>query len=496
MSAQATLSVAEPPSAKPKGNAWKWWLTIVLFVATVLTYLDRQTMSLCGAMICTEFDLSNEQYGELVAAFRWAYAVTHVPAGFMADHLPIRMTYAFAVGLWSAAGAAAALVFRFRPLLMTRAALGIGEAFNWPCATRIVANMFPPTDRGLASGIFNSGAAVGSLIAPLVITPLAIHFGWRAAFFTIGGIGFAWIVLWLAATRRGTIGYSAVNAGREFSRRYRAWFAVLFVILGVGAPLLVVGYGGWVLEPLQQAAAAANGAVPGLADWLCRLPLLILAVVIVWSLLAKGRKALAFWMLVTVAVTVNPCWYFLNEWIPKYMHDQRGLGYLTAGLVTVPIFLGADAGNLLSGGLIKYLTHRGWSLRRARGATLAMFGAMIAPVALITQFDNAAVVVILLGLAGLGITSIVANYTACQQDLSFANVGVVAGVLGMASNVFAAIANPYIGRYVDQTGHYALIFVLLAVLPIVSVAAIIVFDSIIHGRGNVPRPEQEQPTSP
>jgi len=135
-------------------------------------------------------------------------------------------------------------------------------------------------------------------------------------------------------------------------------------------------------------------------------------------------------------------------------------------------------------------------LRGARGATLAMFGAMIAPVALITQFDNAAVVVILLGLAGLGITSIVANYTACQQDLSFANVGVVAGVLGMASNVFAAIANPYIGRYVDQTGHYALIFVLLAVLPILSVAAIIVFDSIIHGRGNVPRPEQEQPTSP
>ncbi len=159
-------SAAASPAGKPKSNAWKWWLTIVLFVATVLTYLDRQTMSLCGAMICKEFDLTNEQYGQLVAAFRWAYALTHLPAGLMADRLPIRMTYSFAIGLWSAAGAAAAWVYGFRTLLMTRASLGMGEAFNWPCATRLVANMFPPNDRGLASGVFNSGAAVGSSSCP------------------------------------------------------------------------------------------------------------------------------------------------------------------------------------------------------------------------------------------------------------------------------------------------------------------------------------------
>lgn len=473
-------SAAEPSPGKPKSNAWKWWLTIVLFAATVLTYLDRQTMSLCGAMICKEFDLSNEQYGELVASFRWAYAITHVPAGFMADRMPIRMTYGLAIGLWSAAGAAAAWVFSFRPLMITRAVLGMGEAFNWPCATRIVANLFPPNDRGLASGVFNSGAAIGSLISPLIIMPLAIHFGWRVAFFTIGGVGFFWIALWLIVTRRKSAGYSMVTMGRNYSLAYQLVFAAMFLLIGVGVPVLAIQFGGAALEPFHRVWGAVTGVAPSLAGWLYHSPLLILLAFVVWSLHAKGIKSASFWMLVVVAVTVNPCWYFLNEWIPKYMHDQRNMGYLTAGLVTVPIFLGADLGNLLSGGVIKFLTTRGWSLRAARGTTLAICAAMIGPVALITLFDSAIVVVLLLGLAGLGITSIVANYTACQQDFSFANVGVVAGFLGMSSNVCAAYVNPYIGRYVDSTGSYALIFVLMAVLPAVSVLAIIVFDAIVH----------------
>jgi MFS transporter, ACS family, hexuronate transporter len=462
------------------GKSWRWWITIVLFLATVLTYLDRQTMSLCGPMICDEFELNNEQYGQLVAAFRWAYALAHIPAGFIADRLPIRLTYALAVGLWSAAGAAAAWVSGFRPLLKTRAVLGVGEGFNWPCATRIVANLFPPADRGLASGVFNSGAAVGSLIAPLVILPLAQHFGWRTAFFAMGALGFAWIALWLFATRRHAAAHAAVGAGRAVSRRRTIGATALFLLVGVGAPSLVIQFQDDLHNAMEPVRAWLTSMPAGTQTWLYLGPAFVLLGAILVSLVRNGRKALAFWMLIAVAVTVNPCWYFLNEWIPKYMHDQRGLGYVTAGLVTVPIFLGADVGNLLSGGLIKWLTLRGWSLRAARGTVLVLFGALIAPVCLLTQVADRTVVVLLLGLAGLGITSIVANYTACQQDLSFANVGLVAGTGGLASNVCAAILNPYIGRHVDQTGSYALIFALLAVLPAVSVVAILVFDAVVH----------------
>ena len=479
-------AAVEPASAGSRGDAWKWWLTFVLFMATVLTYLDRQTVSLCGPIIRDEFHLSHERFGDLLAAFRWAYAITHVPAGWMADRMPIRLTYALAVGLWSAAGAAAAWVSGFRPLVFTRTVLGVGEGFNWPCSTRIVANVFSPNDRGLATGIFNGGAAVGSLMAPFVISPLADRFGWRTAFFAVGSIGFLWLGLWLVSTRRGAASHAAVNAGPARSIGYRALFSVAFLSIGVGLPWLAVYHGAAVWEPVLQWRAAVYAAWPALDAWLTYIPLFVLAAAVAVSLAVKGVKSIAFWMLAIVAVTINPCWYFLNEWIPMYMHDQHGLGDRSAGLVMVPIFVGGGLGGMLSGGVIKYLTTRGWSLRASRGTTMSVCALLVAPVALVTLCGSVAVIVALFALAALGMTAIAANYTACQQDLSFANVGVVAGILGLSSNVCSAVLDPRIGRYIDQTHGYTLIFVMIAVVPLVSVAAIIGFDAIIHRRSDVP----------
>ncbi len=112
----------------------------------------------------------------------------------------------------------------------------------------------------------------------------------------------------------------------------------------------------------------------------------------------------AFWTLVVVAITINPCWYFLNDWMPKYMVRTHQTGYLAAGLFTVPIFLAADAGNLLSGGLIKWLTRRGWPLSRAQGATLSVAAVMILPVAAVPELTSPYLVVCLLALGALGVT--------------------------------------------------------------------------------------------
>ena len=430
-----TAGNAAATPGKPAGNAWKWRLTIVLFVATVLTYLDRATVSLCGPMICDEFHLNNEQFGQLAASFRWAYALTHVPAGFMADRLPIRTTYGLAIGLWSAAGAAAAWVFGFRPLLTTRAILGIGRGLQLALrhahrgehvpARRPRAGQrrlqqrggrrsarCPAGDRAAGRPIRLAGRVPGDWRSGVLLDcPLA------------GGH---------AAQRPG---FAAVTMGHEQSRTYRAIFALVFLFVGVGAPVAVVLWGGRAFAPLERLLGSALGTSPMLTTWLTGSPLVLLAAVIAWSLVAKGLKSVSFWMLVVVALTVNPCWYFLNDWIPKYMHDQWHLSAQRAGLVTVPIFLGADLGNLLSGAAIKFLTVRGWSLRAARGTTLIVCAAAIGPVALVPLCHSTVVAVLLLGLAGFGITSIVANYTACQQDLSFANVGVVAGFLGLSSNV-------------------------------------------------------------
>ena len=140
--------------------------------------------------------------------------------------------------------------------MITRAVLGMGESFNWPCASRIVANTFPPSDRSLASGIFNSGAAIGSLIAPMLIGGLiAQHYGWRAAFFAMGALGFLWLVLWVFATRRGGPCRPAVEAGPHYSLRGQGIYCCRISGVGVGVPAIAILYG----PAADRAAAGGRG---------------------------------------------------------------------------------------------------------------------------------------------------------------------------------------------------------------------------------------------
>jgi len=169
--------------------------------------------------------------------------------------------------------------------------------------------------------------------------------------------------------------------------------------------------------------------------------------------------------------------------VPKYMHDQRGMSQLSAGMTSVPVFLFGGLGNLAGGALVKYLTFLGWPLRRARGLTVVLAVLLVLPVGGVASVQNATLVVVVLSSAAFGLTAVLANYTACQQDLSFANVGAVVGFLGLACNVFSATANPWIGSYVDRTGSYHVIFVLLGALPLLALVATLVFDWLILGRG-------------
>jgi ACS family hexuronate transporter-like MFS transporter len=486
---EAQQSQEDDLAAGPRksGNAWKWWMAGVLFLATVLTYLDRQTLAVCKKQICDEFGLQNQQYGELLASFRWTYALMQFPAGMMADRFSLRMTYGLAVGLWSLAGGAAAFVFRFPMLMITRGVLGMGESFNWPCASRIVANTFPPSDRSLASGIFNSGAALGSLIAPTVIGLLAFHFGWRAAFFTMGALGLLWIVLWFSATTRRSRSHAALKGRWHLPPRGRWIYSLAFVGLGIGVPAVVILLGPAVVRPLRATCDAVCAAWPAL-PWVLGSGLAAAGLGgIVWSLVRWRLGAVGFWMLIVMTVTVNPCWYFVNEWVIAYLQDSRQLDDLRiAGMVgtlviATAVFLVADLGNVVSGLIIKVLIARGWSLRAARGVVMIGVACMVAPVALVTQVESTLGAAVMLALAGMGLTAIIANFTACQQDLSFKRVGVMSGVVGMVANVASALANPRIGAYIDQTKNYTLPFVLLGLLPLVSIAAILVFDSVIHG---------------
>jgi ACS family hexuronate transporter-like MFS transporter len=469
-----------------EGNrAWKWWMTGVLFLATVLTYLDRQTLPICEKFICAEFHLNDEQYGRLLAAFRWAYALMQIPAGLMVDHLPLRTTFGLAVGLWSLAGAAAAAVFRFPLLMVTRAVLGMGETFNWPCASRIVANMFPPSDRSLASGIFNSGAALGALIAPTVIYGIALALGWRGAFVSMGALGGAWLVLWFAVTRRRSPGHAAVKSRISFGIGGQWCYLAAFLLIGAGLPAAVILLGPRLIAPLHDALHVMSAAILSLRGAI--IVGTVLAAVVALSLLRWRTKAVAFWMLLIVSVTVTPCWYFVNDWLIKSLREERGLDEVKIGgmvgtiVILTIVMLTADLGNFVCGGIIKHLVRRGRSLRAARGSMMIAAACLIAPVSVVSYVDSLILATVMFALAGFGLTSIVVGFTACQQDLSFKRVGLMSGVVGTCANIVSAIANPQIGAYHDTTHSYRLLFMLLGTLPIVSVAAILVFDAIVHG---------------
>ena len=183
------------------GRRLRWLMISLAFFATLINYLDRQTLSVVAPVLLDQFHMDSIDYSRVVSAFLLAYTLMNGISGPLIDRLGTRTGYALCMLWWSvssmlhvfATGAFSLGVFRFL--------LGMGEAGNWPAAVKVVAEWFPERERALASGIFNSGATVGVILAPPIIAWTVLRLGWRSAFLLIGSLGFAWLVAWLAIYR-------------------------------------------------------------------------------------------------------------------------------------------------------------------------------------------------------------------------------------------------------------------------------------------------------
>ena len=166
----------------------------LIFLATVINYLCRQAFSVSATTLQHVFSLSNEDYGLLTSGFFFAYAISNGVSGPVIDRLGAKRGYLLCMFLWSTAVGligAAQNVWMLVGFLML---LGLGEAGNWPAAVKVVTEWFPPKERSLASGIFNSGAGIGAMVGPTAVALLLIHLGWRPAFVIVGLIGYAWLI--------------------------------------------------------------------------------------------------------------------------------------------------------------------------------------------------------------------------------------------------------------------------------------------------------------
>jgi ACS family hexuronate transporter-like MFS transporter len=224
--------MTEPqPSAETKPSGLRWLMVGLIFLATVINYLCRQAYSVSATTLQKVFSLSNEDYGLLTSGFFFAYAVSNGVSGPIIDRLGAKRGYLLCMFLWSSAVAligAAQNVWMLAGFLML---LGLGEAGNWPAAVKVVGEWFPPRERALASGIFNSGAGIGALVGPTAVGLLLIHLGWRPAFVIVGLIGYVWLVGFALVYRTPTAVTAELKARPPSPRRLlKTRFLVFFAV--------------------------------------------------------------------------------------------------------------------------------------------------------------------------------------------------------------------------------------------------------------------------
>jgi ACS family hexuronate transporter-like MFS transporter len=174
----------------------RWLMVGFAFLATVINYLDRQTLSVVAPQLSKEFHMNDETYGLILSAFMLAYTVMNGVSGPLLDRLGTRLGYALCMGWWSIAALLHAFVTGPWSLGVCRFLLGMGEAGNWPAAVKVISEWFPKRERAFASGLFNSGAAIGAVVAPPLVAWLVIRLGWPTAFLIVGGTGLIWLLGW------------------------------------------------------------------------------------------------------------------------------------------------------------------------------------------------------------------------------------------------------------------------------------------------------------
>ena len=183
--------------ASPK----RWVMISLAFFATAINYLDRQTLSVAAPVLIDQFHMSNVAYSRVLFAFLLSYTIMNAVSGPLIDRLGTRVGYALCIAWWSASSVLHTFTGGALSLGFFRFLLGIGEAGNWPAALKIVAEWFPERERALASGLFNSGSAVGAILAPPLVAFVIFWLGWPFAFTLVGILGFVWLIFWLKIYR-------------------------------------------------------------------------------------------------------------------------------------------------------------------------------------------------------------------------------------------------------------------------------------------------------
>ena len=381
----------------------RWTICWLLFLATILNYVDRQVFSILAPDLQRDIGWSELDYGRIVIAFQLSYAFSYFASGRFVDKIGTKIGYSIAVVWWSLAEMAHALAHSLFGFGVARFFLGDGEGANFPTAMKAIAEWFPKSERGLATGIFNGAPTVGAILAPILVPLAAERFGWRGTFILTGLPGIAWLIAWWAL-------YFRPETHPRLTREE--------------------------LELIQERRDASASKKVSLRQLL-------------------GYRQT--WAVAAGKMLADPAWFFYLFWLPKFLAQEHGLRgtavipYLT--VVYILCGLGSVAGGYTSSLLLK----RGWTLNWARKVPLAVSAALMPLVIFASQSRDPWTAVLLIGVVTAAHQSWSSLVFTLGTDLFPGRaVGSVTGIAGGLASVATILFAELTGRILQQNANFYL----------------------------------------
>jgi ACS family hexuronate transporter-like MFS transporter len=309
-------------------------VVVLLFFLSVINYLDRQTLSVLAPTLRAELGFSTVEYSYVVTAFLVAYTIGYLFCGAVIDRLGVKLAVIVALSAWSIAGMVHAFAASWIALAVCRFALGLGESFNAPCGIKGIAEWIPKRERGLSMAIFSNGNIVGAILAPPLVSFVAIRFGWQWGFIVTGGLGFVYLLFWY-------IFYDAPEKQSRLSPAERDYI-------------------------IQERGTATSAPRISLVQAF------------------KHPAVIGFFVARLLTDSLS---FFFSFWLPEYLQSARGFSLAMIGLFAWIPFLASDIGGPGGGALSDWLVRRGWQSAAAR-RRLMLVAACLMPCSLLAVYAN------------------------------------------------------------------------------------------------------------
>lgn len=402
----------------------RWWIAAVLFLSTIINYLDRQTLSVLSPFLKVQYHWTNTDYAYIAIAFRAAYAIGQTLFGRLMDRIGTRRGLTLTVALYSLVSMLTPLARGLYSFALFRFLLGAAESANWPAATKAVSEWFPKQERGLATAFFDSGSSVGGAIAPVIVLSIYFRWGWRPAVVVPGLLGLLWILLWRKV-------YQPPDSHPLISESERK-----------------------LITEDKHEQQTRDSTRPRLQE-LLSLP--------------------QTWGAIIARTLTDPVWFFVTDWFPIYL-VAKGFELRSSVVAVWVPFVAADLGNFSGGIASGWLIKHGWSLGAARKAVVIL-GGLGVTLLIPTIFSNSLFVITsLFALATFSYAAFSTIANVLPADLyNSQSVATVSGLGGTGSGIGTIIAFLLVGHYSDlRQGMTTHVFD-----PIVVVAGLIPFLGMI-----------------